>query len=331
MHDDSTLIWSDVVIWAIGIAAVSILLFLIIYAIRNAIIEKQKQRMDFLNATSQDQYITERFNALFSTILYKKAEAEWNAAGKNPRKQNGGYRVDFERALQQKQQNMRNLGVTSQSVLNYIHQRGENPPNKDVDNMISMAIDGVIRNSKEQLSHSFSTEGITPSEFFLQKSVMSGDSVGVYVILNQTKSKYYVGQAKRLYFRVNQHFTGHGNGDVYADYKYGDQFLIKLITLRESGYDDLDKLERDMIQQYHANGDTSIKKECNINYGFAGSRRGRASECRKIDFIQQACRAAALDCRGHARRNKRPHLRKGGVVRQKLHGCGHRRHRAENR
>ena len=80
MHDDSTLIWSDVVIWAIGIAAVSILLFLIIYAIRNAIIEKQKQRMDFLNATSQDQYITERFNALFSTILYKKAEAEWNAA-----------------------------------------------------------------------------------------------------------------------------------------------------------------------------------------------------------------------------------------------------------
>ena len=96
------------------------------------------------------------------------------------------------------------------------------------------------------------TDGITPEAFLQSAKNITGDLVGVYIIYNQTKDMYYVGQAKRLYFRVKQHFTGHGNGDVYADYKYGDAFLIRLITLRESGYDDLDRLERDMIAKYHA-------------------------------------------------------------------------------
>jgi excinuclease UvrABC nuclease subunit len=76
--------------------------------------------------------------------------------------------------------------------------------------------------------------------------------VGVYIIYNATKNKHYVGQAKRLFFRVNQHFTGHGNGDVYSDYKLGDKFTIVLLSLQDSGYYDLDKLEKDMIKKYHA-------------------------------------------------------------------------------
>ena len=94
--------------------------------------------------------------------------------------------------------------------------------------------------------------GITPSDFFALRNNSMGDMVGVYVIYNQTRGMYYVGQAKRMIFRVNQHFTGHGNGDVYADYKYGNQFLIRLISLSDSGYSDLDRLERDMISMYDA-------------------------------------------------------------------------------
>ncbi len=63
---------------------------------------------------------------------------------------------------------------------------------------------------------------------------------------------YYVGQAKKIYFRVNQHLTGHGNGDVYADYKYRDEFLVALLPLVESGCGDLDLLERRMISKYDA-------------------------------------------------------------------------------
>ena len=39
---------------------------------------------------------------------------------------------------------------------------------------------------------------------------------------------------------------------MYADYKFGDDFSIKVIRLAESGYDDLDKLEKDMIKKYNA-------------------------------------------------------------------------------
>lgn len=96
------------------------------------------------------------------------------------------------------------------------------------------------------------TLGISPEQFLDLKRNVREDLVGVYVICNVTQRKYYVGQAKRLYFRVWQHFTGHGNGDVYADYKYGDRFIIRFISLYESGYTDLDRLERDMIQYYNA-------------------------------------------------------------------------------
>lgn len=47
---------------------------------------------------------------------------------------------------------------------------------------------------------------------------------------------YYVGQGKSVFQRVNNHFTSHGNGDVYADYKYGDEFTIKMIALENSGF-----------------------------------------------------------------------------------------------
>ena len=58
---------------------------------------------------------------------------------------------------------------------------------------------------------------------------------------------YYVGQATRVLYRVNQHFTGNGNPDVYSDYRSGDTFALKMVKLTESGYDDLDKLEKDTI------------------------------------------------------------------------------------
>lgn len=94
---------------------------------------------------------------------------------------------------------------------------------------------------------------LTPEQFFRLKKKQTGDMVGVYILYNHNKKIYYVGQATRLFFRVNQHFTGHGNGDVYADYKRGKhKFTIKLLPLTTSGYYDLDKLEKDMISKYNS-------------------------------------------------------------------------------
>lgn len=101
---------------------------------------------------------------------------------------------------------------------------------------------------------------ITPEEFFKIRTTKNGNKYisidkefsGVYILYNKTKNMYYVGQAKKIFQRVNQHFTGHGNGDVYADYKYGDDFTIKMIELENSGFNTLNELERHTIKEYNA-------------------------------------------------------------------------------
>jgi len=75
---------------------------------------------------------------------------------------------------------------------------------------------------------------------------------GVYILHNVTKDKYYIGQGRKVLDRVNMHFTGHGNGDVYADYKYGDIFTIKIIALAKSGFRTLNELEKETISYYDA-------------------------------------------------------------------------------
>ncbi|MCM1165443.1 MAG: GIY-YIG nuclease family protein [Lachnospiraceae bacterium] len=131
---------------------------------------------------------------------------------------------------------------------------------------VVVAVAAFARSDKlhEQLSD-LSNNGIevTPEEFFkLRNSSMGGrgrkhisanyEFSGVYILFNHTKNKYYVGQGVKVFQRVNSHFTGHGNGDVYADYKYGDQFTIKLIKLEGSGFGSLNELERRMIGHYNA-------------------------------------------------------------------------------
>lgn len=104
---------------------------------------------------------------------------------------------------------------------------------------------------------------VTPQEFFKIRNASNGgrgrkhistqhDFAGVYILYNHTKNMYYVGQGKRVFQRVNNHFTGHGNGDVYADYKYGDDFTIKMIALEHSGFNTLNELERNTIAAYNA-------------------------------------------------------------------------------
>lgn len=106
-------------------------------------------------------------------------------------------------------------------------------------------------------------EEMTPKRFFEMRNYSSGgrgrakyalskNFKGVYIIHNKTKDLYYVGQAQKILDRVNSHFTGKGNGDVYADYKYGDEFTIRMIALKNSDYKTLNSLERDTIKKYNA-------------------------------------------------------------------------------
>ena len=104
---------------------------------------------------------------------------------------------------------------------------------------------------------------MTPEEFMKMRKISFGgrgrhsyaltqNFAGVYILYNKTKNMYYIGQAKQILNRVNSHFTGKGNGDVYADYKYGDEFTIKMISLENSGYKTLNELEKNTIMTYNA-------------------------------------------------------------------------------
>ncbi len=116
------------------------------------------------------------------------------------------------------------------------------------------AIDRLLNESAE----------ITPEEFMRIRTAKvhggkyepyissSRNFAGVYILHNQDRDKYYVGQSKTVFNRVNNHFTGKGNGDVYVDYRNGEHFTIKLIPLMKSGFDSLDSLERYFISYYHA-------------------------------------------------------------------------------
>ena len=95
--------------------------------------------------------------------------------------------------------------------------------------------------------------GATADEFLATRDALrQSDFTGVYVLHNKSKDMYYVGQSVKVIDRVGQHLTGHGNGDVYADFKYGDEFEVSTVSLVDSGYGSLNDLERDTIAAYDA-------------------------------------------------------------------------------
>lgn len=106
---------------------------------------------------------------------------------------------------------------------------------------------------EQQLLTDLSECGLSPNKYLqLANTGKIQNFVGCYIIYNISKSKAYVGQSKNVRKRLQQHFSGEGCIDVYADYLSGDEFRIKTITLRDYGIDDLDKMEKELISKYHA-------------------------------------------------------------------------------
>lgn len=139
--------------------------------------------------------------------------------------------------------------IALSTVSIYIQKKRE----KQLKTKIKTQVQGLANNTIE----------MTPEEFIeMRKTTLGGrgrasialqhNFAGVYILYNKTKNMYYIGQAQAILNRVNAHFTGKGNGDVYADYKYGDKFTIRMIALNNSGYSTLNELERHIILTYDA-------------------------------------------------------------------------------
>lgn len=92
---------------------------------------------------------------------------------------------------------------------------------------------------------------VLSADEFLRNPDAYENYVGVYVIYNRSQNLYYVGQATRTVDRLKSHLTGHGNGDVYADFKYGDEMFISIIPY-ELSFGSLNDMEADFIEYYDA-------------------------------------------------------------------------------
>lgn len=89
------------------------------------------------------------------------------------------------------------------------------------------------------------------------------DFEGVYIIHNCTKDIYLVGKSKKVLRKVDRHFRGYENEDVYADYQNGDTFKIRIIDFERTDYENIDELVKDLTNEY---GIYTFEKEAEIEY-----------------------------------------------------------------
>jgi len=106
--------------------------------------------------------------------------------------------------------------------------------------------------TKETLKDSLKRQFDAKEWLALDKVLHSVDKggTGIYLIYNQTKNKYYVGQAKQLYKRVRDHFIIEQLAlDKYA----GDKIAVKFITANELDSDyRLDHIEKTGIEIFES-------------------------------------------------------------------------------
>lgn len=121
-----------------------------------------------------------------------------------------------------------------------------------------------IMNEEKQIERGFISMNEFENNWITRKygnEVISGyqkrQICGCYVILvfDQPTASYknyqdvYVGQSVNVYKRVHNHFNGKGNGDIYADAKYGKYIYVKIIPC-EAG--EMNQMEKELISFYNA-------------------------------------------------------------------------------
>lgn len=75
------------------------------------------------------------------------------------------------------------------------------------------------------------------------KYMKSLDFKGVYCIKNNSKQKYYIGMGDKVFRKVERHFKGYGNQDIFSGYNKKNQFSVMFFRFEGSGYDSLTEYE----------------------------------------------------------------------------------------
>lgn len=114
-----------------------------------------------------------------------------------------------------------------------------------------------LLNLRQSLLEDDSQIAASAEEFMSRRKalIQQGEVTGIFIVHNATKDLYYVGQSAKAIDRAALQFLGRGNFDVYADFKYGDAFNVRIVPLSTSGYESLNELKRTAIKALEAADD----------------------------------------------------------------------------
>lgn len=82
------------------------------------------------------------------------------------------------------------------------------------------------------------------------KYMKSLDFKGVYCIKNQTKRKYYIDIGDNVFRKVDRHFKGYGNQEIFTDFKNKNNFSV-IFWKNDSRYDDINDYKKDVKAKMH--------------------------------------------------------------------------------
>lgn len=114
-----------------------------------------------------------------------------------------------------------------------------------------------LLNLRQSLLEDDSQIAASAEEFMSRRKalIQQGEVTGIFIVHNATKDLYYIGQSAKAIDRAALQFLGRGNFDVYADFKYGDAFNVRIVPLSISGYESLNELKRTAIKALEAADD----------------------------------------------------------------------------
>jgi len=122
----------------------------------------------------------------------------------------------------------------------------------------------IFKQTREQLRDKLKSQIDEKQWKPLENILKSADKggVGIYVLYNESKNKYYVGQAKQLFKRIREHFAVE---DIARDYLAGDRIHVKVLTANEIDADyRLDHIEKTGIDIFNSDKDGYNRRTGNL-------------------------------------------------------------------
>ena len=109
-------------------------------------------------------------------------------------------------------------------------------------------------NLKDKLKAQIDAKEWKPLESILKSADKGG--VGIYVLHNATKNRYYVGQAKQIIKRIKDHFAVE---EIARDFMAGDKIQVKYLTANELDAEyRLDHIEKTGIEIFGADYNKTV-------------------------------------------------------------------------